>query len=367
MADPATLTAVAKAVAAVLANEKTRKGLGWIIVAILSPIILIIAVIAALFAGTANHNTNTVDICFNGGYVSSSAPADFKQNIASMQSSFSNLDSALAQINGMAEEGFVDGIRVKAIYYSLFFGSGSSADAQSFADCFVRYEEREREVETTSEGSDGEIITETTTETYTVAVPLESLSEIYSNLESALHRGITVDERNNAAEIYRHVVYGEGIPTYGSEFDDWINGIPLSTVPFIGVDGFCSPLGENWRSMVTSEFGYRADPFTGERKGHTGLDMGAAKGTSILAALDGTVCLVRHSSTGYGYHVMIDHGGSFVTLYAHCSKILVYEGQKVSAGDVIALVGTTGRSTGNHLHFEVIIAGEKQNPRSYLP
>jgi len=363
MADPATLTAIAKAAAALLTNEKTRKGIGWIIVAVLSPLIVIIAVIAALFSGTAQHNTNAVDLCFNGGYISQSTPADFRQNVESMQRSFAGLDAALSEINGMAEDGEVDAIRVKAIYYSLFFGSGASADAQAFADCFVRYEEREREVEVEQE--DGSTATET--ETYTVAIPLTSLSEIYSNLETALGRSISVDDRNNAAEIYRHVVYGENIPTYGSEFDDWLSGIPLSSAPFIGADGFCSPLGESWRSMVTSEFGYRTDPFTGQRSGHTGLDLGAPKGTSIRAALPGTVCLVRHSSTGYGYHVMIDHGGGFVTLYAHCSKILVYEGQEVSAGDIIAEVGSTGRSTGNHLHFEVIISGEKQNPRSYLP
>ena len=91
------------------------------------------------------------------------------------------------------------------------------------------------------------------------------------------------------------------------------------------------------------------------------------KGTPIRAALTGTVYLVRYSTTGYGYHVMIDHGGGFVTLYAHCSKLLVAEGQQVQAGDIIAEVGSTGRSTGNHLPFEVRINGEKQNPRSYLP
>jgi len=367
MADPATLTAIAKAAAAVLSNEKTRKGLGWIIVAVLSPLIVVIAVIAALFSGTAQHNTNAVDLCFNGGYVSAGTPADFRQNVESMQRSFAGLDAALGEIAGMTEDGAVDANRVKSIYYSLFFGSGSSADSRMFADCFVRYEQREREVEIETEGPDGETVTETITETYTVAIPLTSLSEIYWGLESALGRSVTVDDRNNAAEIYRHVVYGENIPTYGSEFDDWLSGLPLSSAPFIGADGFCSPLGESWRSMVTSEFGYRRDPFTGERKGHTGLDLGAPKGTSIRAALPGTVCLVRHSTTGYGYHVMIDHGGGFTTLYAHCSKILVYEGQEVGAGDIIAQVGSTGRSTGNHLHFEVIISGEKQNPRSYLP
>lgn len=119
--------------------------------------------------------------------------------------------------------------------------------------------------------------------------------------------------------------------------------------------------------MVTSEFGWRKDPFTGKGAGHTGIDLGMPKGTPIRAALTGTVYLVRYSTTGYGYHVMIDHGGGFVTLYAHCSKLLVAEGQQVQAGDIIAEVGSTGRSTGNHLHFEVRINGEKQNPRSYLP
>lgn len=76
---------------------------------------------------------------------------------------------------------------------------------------------------------------------------------------------------------------------------------------------------------------------------------------------------VRFSTSGYGYHLMIDHGGGFVTLYGHCSAISVTEGQRVSAGDVIAAVGSTGRSTGPHLHFEVRSNGTKQNPRSYLP
>jgi murein DD-endopeptidase MepM/ murein hydrolase activator NlpD len=284
-----------------------------------------------------------------------------------MRASFAALDAVLTEINGMAEDGQVDVIRVKSIYYSLFFGSGASADSRIFANCFVRYEQREREVTVETTDEDGNTSTETVTETYTVAIPLTSLPEIYSNLESALGRSITIDDRNNAAEIYRYIVYGGNAPTFGLEFDDWLLGLPLSSVPFIGADGFCSPLGENWRNMVTSEFGYRKDPFTGERKGHSGIDLGAPKGTSIRAALSGTVILVRYSTTGYGYHVLIDHGGGFTTMYAHCSKILVYEGQEVSAGDIIALVGSTGRSTGNHLHFEIMVNGEKLNPRAYLP
>ncbi|MEG0893132.1 MAG: M23 family metallopeptidase [Oscillospiraceae bacterium] len=81
---------------------------------------------------------------------------------------------------------------------------------------------------------------------------------------------------------------------------------------------------------------------------------------------------MRYENSGYGYHVIVDRGGAgipcggFVTLYGHCSKILVTEGQQVDAGTVIAKVGSTGRITGNHLHFEVRINGVEQNTRSYL-
>ena len=76
---------------------------------------------------------------------------------------------------------------------------------------------------------------------------------------------------------------------------------------------------------------------------------------------------VVYGSTGYGYYLTIDHGNGMVTLYGHCSQILVREGQTVKAGETIAKVGSTGRSTGNHLHFEVRINGSAKNPRNYLP
>ncbi|WP_437439568.1 M23 family metallopeptidase [Enterocloster citroniae] len=119
--------------------------------------------------------------------------------------------------------------------------------------------------------------------------------------------------------------------------------------------------------MVTSEFGGRTDPITGAWSGHSGLDLGASKGTPIRAAAAGTVQTVSYGSTGYGYYLTIDHGGGMVTLYGHCSDLLVTQGQTVKAGEIVAKVGSTGRSTGNHLHFEVRINGTAQNPRSYLP
>jgi murein DD-endopeptidase MepM/ murein hydrolase activator NlpD len=362
MADPATITAIAKAATAALSDERVRKTIGWIIAAILSPFILIIVLICSLLSGTSDHNNTAVDLCFQGGVISGSVPENYRGYVEDMRGSFTLLDGAISSINSeMEEDDSLDAVRVKSIFYALFYGaeSPSRVEHQRFVDCFLTYEERTRTVEnengTTSE------------ETYIVAVPILELPVLYANISSAMDISITPEQQANASEIYYRVLYGSSAPTYGNEFDEWSNGLPLSDVPFIGADGFCSPLGEGWRGMVTSEFGYRKDPFTGQTKGHSGLDLGAPKGTSIRAALPGTVYVVRYANSGYGYHVMVDHGGGFVTLYAHCSKILVTEGQTVEAGTVIAEVGSTGRSTGNHLHFEVRINGEKQNPRSYMP
>jgi len=354
--------AAAKVAATVLSSDKLRKTAGWIIAAILSPVILILVLICSMLSGTADHNNTAVGLCFEGGVISGNVPEDYRGYIEDMQGSFTLLDGSIVTINAEMEGGdSLDSTRIKAIFYSLFFGadSPSKKDHRRFVACFVTYEERTRTVE----NEDGT----TSEETYIVAVPVRELPVVYANILAAMGISITPENQANASEIYHRVLYGRPAPTYGDEFDQWSDGLPLSSAPFIGADGFCSPSGESWRGMITSEFGYRKDPFTGQTKGHSGLDLGAGKGTPIRAALPGTVYVVRYSSSGYGYHVMVDHGGGFVTLYAHCSKILVTEGHTVDAGTVIAEVGSTGRSTGNHLHFEVRINGEKQNPRSYLP
>jgi len=122
---------------------------------------------------------------------------------------------------------------------------------------------------------------------------------------------------------------------------------------------------------VTSSFGSRVDPITGQKGAfHRGIDFGAPAGTSILAAADGIVIAAQWVD-GYGNYVIIDHGKndkgqSVWTLYAHMSKITTKDGASVKAGDKIGEVGTTGRSTGNHLHFEVRINQEAVDPAPYL-
>lgn len=121
-------------------------------------------------------------------------------------------------------------------------------------------------------------------------------------------------------------------------------------------------LGHSYNS---SSYGPRVDPLTGRRAFHEGLDFAAPRGTPIVAAAGGVVVKARYVS-GYGKLVEIDHGNKLITRYAHASKLLVKEGDLVYRGQRIAKVGSTGRSTGAHLHFEVRVAGQAADPRLFL-
>lgn len=118
-------------------------------------------------------------------------------------------------------------------------------------------------------------------------------------------------------------------------------------------------------TTITSPYGYRVHPITKTRRLHRGIDIGAPAGTNVLAAEAGTVITAGWNNS-YGYYVTISHGSGLVTLYAHNSKLIVSRGQTVSKGQVIAKVGSTGDSTGPHVHFEVMVNGALQNPLNYL-
>ena len=111
--------------------------------------------------------------------------------------------------------------------------------------------------------------------------------------------------------------------------------------------------------------GYISDPYISNRN-HKGLDIAAPANTEIFAASGGVVTTAGWNSNGYGYYIVIDHGDGHETRYAHCNEILVNVGQNVTKGQLIGLVGSTGRSTGNHLHFEVLCNGSHRNPADYL-
>ena len=116
---------------------------------------------------------------------------------------------------------------------------------------------------------------------------------------------------------------------------------------------------------ISSPYGMRIHPILKVSKMHTGIDIPAPKNTKIVASNDGTVLIATYSSS-YGNYVSLDHGGGKATLYAHMSKIAVTKGQVVKKGDVIGYIGSTGLSTGNHLHYECIENGARKNPVDYV-
>lgn len=134
----------------------------------------------------------------------------------------------------------------------------------------------------------------------------------------------------------------------------------LASIPAI------QPVSNEKLTRVASGFNFRIHPIYKVRHFHTGIDFTAPRGTEIYATGDGKVHDVIMKARGYGYHVIVDHGFGYNTLYAHMSKFKVRKGEVVKRGDVIGYVGSTGTSTAPHLHYEVIKNGEKINPMNFF-
>lgn len=220
MAAPAAVLA-AKAALVAVTDKRGRTAIASVVAAVLTPFILIVVVLMSALSGTASHNNAAVDLVFHGGYLSSSLPADYRMYIEKMRESFSDLDDVVSEINGIVEGGTLDAYRVKAIFYSLFFGADQprmkDEDYQRFADCFVDYEEREDEDE----------------ETYIVAIPIIELETVYRNLAAELGQAISVEDKTNAGRIYVLAKYGKVSPE---------NGLPLGAA--MGDGSFSALLAE---------------------------------------------------------------------------------------------------------------------------
>ena len=236
--------AIAKAAATVLSNEKLRKGVGWILVAVLSPLILIIAVICSLATGGADHNNQAVAATFYGSSYSTEVPAEFRYHIEEMRTAFSLLDSAVSSANGQMDSGNgLDPIRVKAVFYALCFGEDapSTRAANRFVECFYTTETRTRTVEV--ENEDGTVTT--TEEEYTAVVPV-SLYQAYANLETQLGRTITEDDKSNINHIYSMIAGVAGGGNYGGEF---LRGDGSSIE--LDISTFTDPATKNAADLVT--------------------------------------------------------------------------------------------------------------------
>lgn len=233
------------------------------------------------------------------------------------------------------------------------------------------------------------------------------LTENFQQLEERvrLAEQVMVDLQQRDNEIYRAVFEADKIPDAvylsginnpyryevleGFDHSEWLTGIAqridrLSKQVYIQSKSYDElwELVRNQKQMLASipailplhirdlkkmasGFGYRIDPIYKTRKFHAGMDFVAEVGTPIYATGNGVVERADRESTGYGNHVRIRHGYGYLTLYAHMSKILVRPGQKVMRGDVIGLVGNTGKSVGPHLHYEVHRGGQPVDPVNY--
>ncbi len=155
-------------------------------------------------------------------------------------------------------------------------------------------------------------------------------------------------------------VLGKADPAFKAIFDNWSNqgkkqSVKLTIPSRKPVDNF----------RLTSNYGFRSDPFRGRRTRHKGIDMAGPIGTPIYATADGVVGRAQWLG-GYGRYVEINHGNEIQTRYGHMSRLNVRPFQRVKIGDLIGFMGSTGRSTGSHLHYEVRIAGEAVNPLPFL-
>jgi hypothetical protein len=193
------VVAVAKAAAAVLANEKTRRAAGWVLAAVLAPLILIVALVCGLISGAAQHNAAAADLIYYGGALPQSMPAGYRDHVGAMRSAFTALEEKIAAVSVMTENGNgLDAHWVKAVFFSLFFGSDtpSTVGISAFVDCFVRYEQRTRSVMAGDGAGAHEV-----EEVYTVAVPVAGPETVYTGIAALLGREITEVERENAVRV----------------------------------------------------------------------------------------------------------------------------------------------------------------------
>lgn len=180
--------------------------------------------------------------------------------------------------------------------------------------------------------------------------------EIYeSMLDQELSQNMAGKGSNSISEILYNQMKNNYQLTEQVETASIVDkGKEVSTHPLMPLD-----------TKVSSSFGWRKDPFTGKKKFHSGMDLAAKEGTDIKAVMAGRVQMVDDQK-GYGKVVVLDHGDGYTTLYAHNSDITVKSGDWVQKGSTIAKVGSTGRSTGPHLHFEVRKDGERVDPENFF-
>lgn len=369
----ATATAIKAAAAAIKGLVAAIAAGGWVAVVIILLICLIALIVGSCFGlffgsdstGTGISVTQAVST-LNGEYLShiqeieDANPHD-RQEITSNDGVLSiNWEDVLAVFSAKVT-GAEDGAQVASL---------DDAQVQQLRDIMwemnavsssTRTESHEVEVTEVDEDGNETTRTETVTETIleitiTHKTPEEMAWQYSFNPRQNEYLALMSEPENQS-------LWAELLGGYTSGGGQIVN----PNTDWVGTSIFQWPLPQSY--TITSWFGYREDPFTGEIAYHSGTDIAAPEGTPILAAADGTVTIANAIDSwggGYGYHIKVKHNDTYDTLYAHCSSICVTVGQEVKQGEVIGYVGTTGNSTGNHLHFEVWQNGERTDALGFF-
>ena len=369
----ATATAIKAAAAAIKGLVAAIAAGGWVAVVIILLICLIALIVGSCFGlffgsdstGTGISVTQAVST-LNGEYLShiqeieDANPHD-RQEITSNDGVLSiNWEDVLAVFSAKVT-GAEDGAQVASL---------DDAQVQQLRDIMwemnavsssTRTESHEVEVTEVDEDGNETTRTETVTETIleitiTHKTPEEMAWQYSFNPRQNEYLALMSEPENQS-------LWAELLGGYTSGGGQIVN----PNTDWVCTRIFQRPLPQSY--TITSWFGYREDPFTGEIAYHSGTDIAAPEGTPILAAADGTVTIANAIDSwggGYGYHIKVKHNDTYDTLYAHCSSICVTVGQEVKQGEVIGYVGTTGNSTGNHLHFEVWQNGERTDALGFF-
>ena len=233
MADPITMARMAL----LLGDEQNRKRLGWVVAIILSPIILVLALLCVLGSGAVEHNISAAQLCFGSGEIPAEAPAEYRVCIEQTRSNFAELDQIIADIQSNMDDGnSLDATRIKAVFFSLYFG-GEAPPLTQFAHCFATSEIRTRTVtEQDEDGNDVEV-----EQTYTVFTPVTDMDTVYSHITASLGVAITEEQKSNADNVYSLIKYG--YPSAAAGGGGSGGTIEGANAPYVGADGFCSPVG----------------------------------------------------------------------------------------------------------------------------
>lgn len=369
----ATATAIKAAVAAIKGLIAAIAAGGWVAVVIILLICLVALIVGScfgLFFGAESTGTGT-----SVTQAVTTLNGEFQAHIQEIEDSNSHDRVEFTSNDGVLSISWED---VLAVFSAKVTGAEDGAQVASLDGAQVQQlrdimwemntvssstRTESHEVEVTEVDEDGKETTRTETVTETILEislthkTAEEMAQQY-NFNARQNEYLALMSEPENKNLWAELLGG---------FNSGGGQIMNPNTDWEGTGIFQWPLPQSY--PITSRFGYREDPFTGEIAYHSGTDIGAPGGTPILAAADGTVTIANAIDSwggGYGYHIRINHNDTFDTLYAHCSSICVTVGQKVKQGEVIGYVGTTGNSTGNHLHFEVLQNGERTDALDFF-